>query len=245
MTTSRERRECRLLAMAGGPIDLVDEEIDLGGGRRVRIARPRAPDALLERAVSEGASDAPYWAELWPSARALAANLASRDLRGVRAVELGCGLALPGVVAALAGAEVLAVDHDADSVEIAIRNGAQADGRLHGLVADLRGPVPALDAAGPFDRVLAADVLYDSPLADALMCVIPLLTAPGGRALVAFPWRGQADALAAALERAGMRVELARIDAPGVLPVRTVGLLDAFRPANPQSDSMRMSRDVE
>jgi predicted nicotinamide N-methyase len=219
--------------MAGGEIDLVDDEVDLGAGRRVRIARPRAPDALLERAVSEGASDAPYWAELWPSARALAAHLASRDLRGVRAVELGCGLALPGVVAALAGAEVLAVDHDADSVEIAVRNGAQADGRLHGLVADLRAPVPALHEAAPFDLVLAADVLYEGPLADALTRVIPLLTAPAGHALVAFPWRGQADALASALEHAGMRVELSRIDAPDVLPVRTVGLLDAFWPAGP------------
>ncbi len=213
----------------GRRIELVDEEVDLGSGLRARIARPREPERLLDDAVDAGATDAPYWAELWPSARALAASLAALDLQGVRAIELGCGLALPSVAAALRGAEVLAVDHDASAVRIARTNGRRAGRRVRGLVADLREPGDELVEAGPFDLVLAADVLYAPVLADALARLIPLLTAPGGRALVVFPWRGQADDLARSLEQAGMGVELGELDAPGLLHARTVGLLEASR----------------
>jgi predicted nicotinamide N-methyase len=215
--------------MARAPIELVDEEIDLGGGLQLRIARPRAPGRLLDDAVAAGAGDAPYWAELWPSARVLAEHLATRDLQGVRAVELGCGLALPAVAAALRGAEVLAVDHDADAVRVACVNGRQAGGRVQGLVADLRDPPLELLARGPFDLVLAADVLYDDLLAASLATLIPQLAGTSGRALVAFPWRGQADALARSLEQAGMTVELTELAPRGLPDARAVGLLEAGR----------------
>jgi predicted nicotinamide N-methyase len=210
-------------------IELVDEEVDLGAGLRVCFARPREPERLLDDAVSGGAEDAPYWAELWPSARALAAHLAARDLDGVRAVELGCGLALPSVAAALRGADVLAVDHDADAVLIARANGRRAGCRVRGLVLDLRDGSDALVDAGPFELVLAADVLYVGDLAAALSTLIPLLTAPGGSALVAYPWPGQADELAASLERSGMSVLLRELPVPGFPQARAVGLLEASR----------------
>jgi predicted nicotinamide N-methyase len=215
--------------MPRAPIELVDEEIDLGGGLQVRIARPRVPGRLLDDAVAAGAGDAPYWAELWPSARALAAHLATLDLHGMRAVELGCGLALPAVAAALRGAEVLAVDHDADAVRVACANGAQTGGRVQGLVADLSDPPLELLACAPFDLVLAADVLYDDLLAASLATLIPQLAGAAGRALVAFPWRGQADALARSLEQAGLTVELTELEPRELSRARAVGLLEARR----------------
>jgi predicted nicotinamide N-methyase len=216
-------------------IELVEEEIDLGSGLRARIRRPREPGRLLDDAVSCGAIDAPYWAELWPSARALAAHVAALDLHGVRAVELGCGLALPSVAAALRGADVLAVDNDPQAVRIARSNGRRAGGRVQGLVTDLRDPSDELVEAGPFDLVLAADLLYDGVLAGALATLIPLLTAPEGRVLVAYPWRGQADDLAHALEAAGLTVRLHELEAPGLPRSRAVGLLEG---------SLRMPRTI-
>jgi predicted nicotinamide N-methyase len=208
-------------------IELVEEEVDLGGGLRVRMALPRDPGRLLDDAVSDGAADAPYWAELWPSARALAAHVAGGDLHGVRAVELGCGVALPSVAAAHRGADVLAVDHDADAIRVARVNGRRAGGRVRGLVLDLREAPGDLVEAGPFELVLAADVLYAEVLATALTTLIPMLTAPGGQALVAYPWSGQADELAGALERAGMRVALRELGVPGRPQARGIGLLEA------------------
>src|SRR5690349_1840586 len=95
--------------------DTVDEEL-LVAGRRLRLVRPRSADDLLDEAVEADVAEAPYWAWLWPSARVLAEELLARDLAGVRAVELGCGLGLGAVAAALAGAEVVATDHDADAL---------------------------------------------------------------------------------------------------------------------------------
>jgi predicted nicotinamide N-methyase len=218
-----------LFPMPRAPLDLVDEEIDLGGGLEVCITRPRAPGRLLDDAVADGAGDAPYWAELWPSARALAAHLATLELRGVRAIELGCGLALPSVAAALRGAQVLAVDRDADAVRIARANGERAGGRVQGLVADLGDPPLRLAARGPFDLVLAADLLYDEALASSLAALIPRLTGRDGRVLVAFPWRGQADVLARTLEQAGMTVAFSQLPPPGLPRARAVGLLEAGR----------------
>ena len=76
------------------------------GGVEVRLARPEAADLaeLLDAAIEE----APYWAELWPSARALADVVAARDVAGRRVLEVGCGLALPALVAAAGGADATA-----------------------------------------------------------------------------------------------------------------------------------------
>jgi hypothetical protein len=108
---------------------------------------------------------------------------------------------------------------------------------VRGLVADLREPPAELLEADPFDVVLAADVLYDASLAEALGWLIPRLLAPGALALVAFPWRGQADGLARELESAGLSVQLGELDAPGLLHARTVGLLEAHRPHRENLDA--------
>ena len=80
------------------------------GGLSVRLLRPSEPEELFAVAA-EARGDAPYWAELWPCARV--ARRAPRDARPDRAcasLELGCGLALPSLVAALRGADVVASD---------------------------------------------------------------------------------------------------------------------------------------
>ena len=131
---------------------------------------------------------------------------------------------------------MLAVDNDPDAIALAAQNGARVGAGLRALVADLRDPPGELLEQAPFDLVLAADVLYEGPLADAVSRLIPLLTAPGGSALVAYPWRGQADALARSLAGAGMEIEHRTLAAPGVVPARSVGLLAARHGAPIRSD---------
>src|SRR3954470_2361950 len=89
------------------------------GSRTFRLRCPRSIEELhdAERPA------VPYWADLWPSALVLADELSGRSLTGVRVVELGCGLGLGAIVAALAGADALATDHDRDAVAFARDNG--------------------------------------------------------------------------------------------------------------------------
>lgn len=175
--------------------DTAEQEV-IVGDRRLRLLRPRSAEALHEA----GDRTTPYWAELWPSALVLAGELARRDLAGVRAVELGCGLGLGAIAAVLSGANVIATDIDPDAVAFARENGRRVLGRrLATMRADLADPPEALRALAPFDLVLASDVLYADGLADALATAFVTLLRPGGEALVAYPWRGQADGLLAAL----------------------------------------------
>jgi predicted nicotinamide N-methyase len=172
------------------------------GHLSVRLLRPSEPEELFAVAAA-ARGDAPYWAELWPCARSLASHLATLDLTGVRVLELGCGLALPALVAALRGADVVASDVSADALERVAESGRRTLGRpLETLCADLHAPAALLER-GPFDLVLGADLLYDCTLAGALGALIPQI-APA--ALFAYAWRGSAIPLAVPLAAQGFRI---------------------------------------
>jgi predicted nicotinamide N-methyase len=105
-------------------------------------------------------------------------------------VELGCGLAVPSLAAARAGAVVLATDGDDVALELAERN-ARANGlSIETEVVEWDSPDGLLERA-PFDLVLAADVLYERPSVAALLSLLPRL-APEAR--IADPSRPAADA---------------------------------------------------
>ena len=67
--------------------DLVEEVVGIGG-RDLSLLRPRDAEALLDEEAFEHDEFLPYWAELWPSALALARAVGVRALRGARMLEL-------------------------------------------------------------------------------------------------------------------------------------------------------------
>ena len=75
-------------------------------------------------------------------------------------LELGCGLGLVAVTAALAGARVLAVDRSPEATAFAAANAAHNGVTLQVAVCAFEEPGPLL-AGAPWDLVLAADVLYE------------------------------------------------------------------------------------
>jgi predicted nicotinamide N-methyase len=153
----------------------------------VQLARPEPGDlaVLLEAAVEE----APYWAELWPSARALAEAVATRDVRGLRVLEVGAGLGLPALVAAALGADVTASDVDPAALTYVLES-ARATG-LTVAVAEFDFARPSAALAG-FDLVLAADVLYEERSVALLDGLLPRL---GHEVWLADPGRPRAQRL--------------------------------------------------
>ncbi len=182
-----------------GAGDPIEEVIPLGDGRELVVARPDDPEALLdEEAFAAGGDEfLPYWAELWPSGVALARALARRALKGARVVELGCGLGLPSIAAALAGGRPLATDWSADALEATAANAERNGARVETLKVDWREP-DALVARGPFDLVLAADVLYEARNREPLLALLPRL---GREAWIADPGRATAAPFWAAVEQ--------------------------------------------
>lgn len=155
--------------------DLVEEVVPIGG-RDLRLLRPRDAEALLDEEAFEREEFLPYWAELWPSAVALARAVAARSLRGARTLELGCGLGLPSIAAALSGGRVLATDWSAEAIAMTTRNAERNGAALETLVCSWTEPEPLL-ARAPWDLVLASDVLYEPRNGDVLLELLPRLGA--------------------------------------------------------------------
>jgi predicted nicotinamide N-methyase len=151
------------------------EEVVVLDGRDLRLLRPRNSEALLDEEAFEREEFLPYWAELWPSSLALARAIAGRALRGARTLELGCGLGLPSIAAALAGGRVLATDWSPAAVELTAANAERNGVGIDTLVCSWTEPEPLLSRA-PWDLVLASDVLYERRNADLLIDLLPRLT---------------------------------------------------------------------
>jgi predicted nicotinamide N-methyase len=173
-------------------VELVDEEVEVAG-RTLRLLRPPQADELIDEAAFDADEFLPYWAELWPSGVALAEVVARLDLRGSRVLELGAGLGIPSLVAALGGADVLATDWADDAVSLLRDNAARNGIALR--VERVRWDEPErLLREAPWDIVLGADLLYEARNADQLLELLPRLA---GEVLLADPGRPFAKAFLA------------------------------------------------
>jgi predicted nicotinamide N-methyase len=210
--------------------DVVEEIVPLGD-RDVAVLRPRDSEALLDEEAFEREEFLPYWAELWPSGLALARAVAGRALRGARTLELGCGLGLPSIAAALAGGRVLATDWSPDALAFTRENAARAGVSLETLLCGWSEPEPLI-ARAPWDLVLASDVLYERRNAELLTDLLPRLTGPAGEVWLADPDRPPTAAFLAAVDADWTR----RSTADPALPAVTVHRL------RPRPDAGRFGR---
>ena len=176
------------------------------GEKAYTITHPVAADALLDEEEFARDGRLPYWAELWPSATALARRLGRETLAGERAIELGCGVGLPTVAALERGAHALATDHYEAALDFATHNARVNLGRdLQTRLLDWRAPRLG-DLEGSFDLVYAADVLYERGNVPLLAGLIPRLLKPNARALVADPRRNPAPDFLAQMKGLGFGV---------------------------------------
>ena len=155
------------------PEVLVTQSIALQSGD-LELLQPEESAELPDDGGVEWAPIAPYWSVLWRSGVALARELDTAALRGVRVVELGCGLAAPSIAAARAGASVLATDASTEAVALVARNARINDVPIETATLDWTHP-DALIRLSPFDLVLAADVLYDRAAVGPLLSLLPRL----------------------------------------------------------------------
>jgi ETFB lysine methyltransferase len=196
----------------------------------VELLRPRNSDDLISEADFVRDDRLPYWADLWPSSRVLADYLLQTErapdhrtappphqsqstathARGQPArrppslLELGCGLGLVTMAAMRVGYGALATDYYHDALRFTRANAARALGRepetrhvdWRDFPADLTG----------FDRIVAADVLYEKTYPPLLSAAIARALAPGGEAIIADPGRIAAPDFLAGLAADGLQV---------------------------------------
>lgn len=178
--------------------------------REIRVVRPGDPDRLLDDpdvlAWNRRDDYMPYWAYLWPGAVMLAEAVAREPLQaGTRALEIGCGLGLAGLVGLARGLRVHFTDYDEAALDFVARS--VRENRFDPVAAsssrlDWRDP--------PDDRfplILAADVLYEHRLVPLVVELLTRMLEPGGVALIADPNRASSEGFPEALEGRGLALQ--------------------------------------
>lgn len=191
--------------------DLALEEVQLQvDGRTWSILHT---GAILSRADEERflrgepQQRVPYGIVLWPAAIALAHDLAARALAGKRVLELGAGTGLPGIVAASLGARVLQTDRQELVLHLSRMN-AQRNGVT--TIAHTLADWTAWRDNDRYDLIIGSDILYAKELHPHLRQIFETNLAPGGRVLIADPYRATSLALLEELERDGWAATLTK-----------------------------------
>ncbi|HIE70786.1 MAG TPA: methyltransferase domain-containing protein [Planctomycetes bacterium] len=137
----------------------------------------------------------PYWCRIWPSAVAVARQFIRASCQGeanifagLRVLDLGCGLGVPGVQAAALGAALCSVDFESDALSFAHWNAKAQPGCLIPPTTQqvdwARGAV-----SGSFDLILLSDVTYHRNHHMPVRRQIAMALADGGCVLHADPGR--------------------------------------------------------
>jgi predicted nicotinamide N-methyase len=148
----------------------------------------------------------PYFADIWPSAIALANYIANMPalVKDQKVIELGCGLGLPSIVAAKCGAaSVTATDFHPACIPY-----CQANMICNNVphvtcrTLDWRSP----DLQDSFNCILGSDLLYEEPQINALLSCIAKIQSARTQLVLADPLRKHIQAASDQLNAAGWQI---------------------------------------
>ncbi len=164
--------------------------LQLPGRPPLAIAVPENPEALLDALTDEEYEKdqlLPYWAEQWPSSRALLSFLSDRPIpKEWLLCELGCGLGMISAAeASLTDAFTVATDIAPQGCRFTRYNIMTNGGTPRVVCGDWRH----LPFRQRFDAVIASDVLYEQRWIEPVIAAIDRLLKPDGRAWIADPCR--------------------------------------------------------
>ncbi len=217
--TSHSPKLPPLLALPEDALGKIVREKVIIEGRTFVLERPDDSHALLDHPMVRSAFAAdeylPYWTDLWPAARMLAKSIARESWPpGLTALEIGCGLGLPGIAALSQGLKVIFTDYDPTALRFASRN-ARINGHRDFETMQLDWRYPPDDLQVPV--VLAADLIYELRSVEPLVQLIQRILQPDGLCLLTDQDRVPGHVLRATLPqcRLSFTTELVRAGEPG------------------------------
>jgi predicted nicotinamide N-methyase len=192
--------------------ELTLEEVVLGH-QQVSLLKVADMNRLLDRIDSSAFSideRLPFWAELWPSSIELARYcLLDNGLESAAVLELGSGLGLAGIAAAMAGGHIIFSDYESDALMFARYNA------LKNLLPDalLRVQFQLLDWRSALlpqqvDLIMGADIVYERRNFLPILRVVQRNLKRNGRAIFTDPDRATGMAFFALAEREGFDVSV-------------------------------------
>ena len=194
-------------------------------GRQLALVWPADIDALLDlpRTRERFAKDEymPYWAQPWPGSVLLAeAVLRGAEGCGRRAIEIGCGVGIVSIAAALRGWSVTATDYDEDAIRFAEHNARINRAELAGChLLDYRLPL----AAPAYDLVLGSDLLYERKKCEPVARWLASALLPDGQAWLSDPNRAAAEGFPDLARQFGLHLALEAVETTAPAGLRTRG----------------------
>jgi predicted nicotinamide N-methyase len=143
----------------------------------------------------------PYWALIWIGARAIAERVSTVPITG-RVLDLGCGLGLSGLAAARSSTEVVFADYAPEALEF-VRASIEHNSLTNTTVRHCDFTSDNCD--GPYDWILAADVVYDPASYAQLVAFLDRHLRAEGTLLLTETLRADAREVIAELGERGFR----------------------------------------
>lgn len=203
------------------------------GGREWSVLHTGATISHADESefLDNSSSRLPYGVVLWPSAIALAHEVATRekDFRGRTVLELGAGTGLPGIIAASLGARVVQTDRQELALYLCRLNG-ERNGALG--IQHREADWTVWPIEDHFDWILGSDVLYGETLHPHLRRIIESNLKPGGRVLLADPFRAASVPFLESLEADGWRVVMSKWSVGDNISPRAIGVYELTPPTN-------------
>ena len=184
-----------------------------------------AMDQLREHLQSKGMENrmsdyAPYFGLIWDAARGLSVYLSQReDLPGKRMVEIGCGLAIPSMLAAKKGASVVATDlHPGvgEFLQLNLKlNGLDQSQNFKYLEIDWRENLDTLFESNP-EIIFGSDIMYDKKRAESVaQFVAESFKRNIKEAVIADSGRPYIDTFVKGVEKYGLTVRREKLEVIG------------------------------
>ena len=174
------------------------------GSRQLTLLRVKDLERWVDREalLRDETEEPPYWAHLWTGSVTLARYIEEKvECRDLNVLDLGCGLGLTGIVAALKGGQVTFADKEPEALAFATVN-AQINNcpLVEAIVLDFTKDV----LAQQFSLILGAEILYDRPTFPALVAFLARHLGPNGQALLADAKRTNTEDFYRQLDHAGL-----------------------------------------
>lgn len=151
------------------------------GGKELKILQLADFESYVENLIENkgvGVKELPYWAKVWDACFLLSLFIGSQPIvPGQRLLEIGAGLGVVGIYAALCGHDVTITDVDDDALLF-----ARANVLLNGIP---NVPVVKMDWRDPklthtYDIILGSEVIYEKTIYPVLVEFLRKALSPNG-----------------------------------------------------------------
>ena len=150
-------------------------------GQSLNLFTPASIDRFID--PDDVMIDFPLWTKIWEASGVLASYLISLPISPDETMlEIGCGLGLVGIAAAMAGHRITMTEVNSDALAFARAN-ARANGCAHTTIKSLDWNAPRLK--GRFDYIVGSETVYKAEDIDGLEALFDRYLKPGGTIILA------------------------------------------------------------